>query len=223
MHRARVRIALIVVVLGVLTGIGFLIGRTMVQQQRTSERTADTKLAPDIAQSIRKFHRVKVEEGRTVWDLRADKADFLDEGRVIVEVPELAFFSEDGQSVKLAGAIGEVLLDGQDVGRIDLRGGIEVTVGQYQLETPEASWVGSLNTVIAAQGVELRGAGVELSGDTMIVELETRRVLVVGRVRTVITRAESEEGAAPRSSDDEVDTPPVVEPGPESPEVPRAS
>ncbi len=192
MHRARVRIALIVLVLSALIGIGFLIGRTMLRQQRVAERTAETMLAPDIAQSIRQFHRVKVEEGRTVWDLRADKADFLDEGRVMVEVPELAFFADDGQSVQLSGAEGEVLLDGPDVDRIDLRGGIEVSVGQYRLETPEASWVGALNTVVAPSGVDLRGDGVQLTGDTMIIELETRRVFVVGKVRTVLTRAASE-------------------------------
>lgn len=196
MHRARMRVALIVVVLAVLTGIGFLIGRTMVQQRRADDATAATMFAPDVAQSIREFHRVKVEDGRTVWDLRADKADFLDEGRVMVDVPEIAFFAEDGQSVHLTGATGEVTLEGPEVGRIDLRGGIEVTLGQYRLETPEASWVQSQNAVVATSGVDLRGGGVELTGDTMVVELGKRRVLVVGDVRTVLTRIETAESAS---------------------------
>lgn len=201
MHRARMRAALIVVVLAVLTGIGFLIGRTMVQQRRADDATAETMFAPDVAQSIREFHRVKVEEGRTVWDLRADKADFLDEGRVLVDVPEIAFFAEDGQSVHLTGATGEVTLEGPEVGRIDLRGGIEVTLGQYRLETPEASWVQSQNAVVATSGVDLRGGGVELTGDTMVVELGKRRVLVVGDVRTVLTRLEAAEPASGAESE----------------------
>lgn len=198
MRRARVRIALIVLVLGTLTGIGFLIGRTMLQQKRAEERTEDTMLAPDIAQSIRQFHRVKVEDGRTVWDLRADKADFLDEGRVVVEVPELSFFADDGQSVALSGAKGEVLLDGSEVGRIDLAGGIEVTVGQYRLETPSASWIGRTNRVIAMSGVDLQGGGVQITGERMIVDLGTRSVVFVNDVRTVLTRVEEsdEESAA---------------------------
>ncbi len=203
MHRARMRAALIVVVLAVLTGIGFLIGRTMVQQRRADDAMAETMFAPDVAQSIREFHRVKVEEGRTVWDLRADKADFLDEGRVMVDVPEIAFFAEDGQSVHLTGATGEVTLEGPEVGRIDLRGGIEVTLGQYRLETPEASWVQSQNAVVATSGVDLRGGGVELTGDTMVVELGKRRVLVVGDVRTVLTKIETAEPAAGESGPDE--------------------
>lgn len=192
MRRARLRIALIVLVLGGLTGIGFLIGQTMLQQQRVAERTEEAMLAPDIAQSIRKFRRVKVEEGRTVWDLQADKADFLDEGRVVVEVPRLSFFADDGQSVALSGATGEVLLDGPEVGRIDLGGGIEVTVGQYRLETPSASWVGKSNRVIATAGVDLRGGGVEITGERMVVDLGTRSVVFMNDVRTVLTRTDAQ-------------------------------
>lgn len=196
MRRARVRVALIVVVLGVLTGIGFLLGRSMLQQRGAAERTEKQVFAPDVAQSIREFHRVKVEDGRTVWDLRAEKADFLDEGRVVVELPELAFFADDGQSVRLSGVSGEVVLDGTKVGRIDLKGGIEVSVGQYRLETPEASWIDSMNTVVAPSGVDLSGSGVTITGDVMIVELEKRRVLVVGDVKTVLTRTAEARGAA---------------------------
>ncbi|MDG2306572.1 MAG: LPS export ABC transporter periplasmic protein LptC [Candidatus Binatia bacterium] len=206
-RRARLRIALIVIVLSVLTGIGFLIGQTMLQQRRVAERTAETLLAPEIAQSIRQFHRVKVEEGRTVWDLRATKADFLEEGRVIVEVPELSFYSDDGQSVSLSGATGEVVLDGPGISRIDLSGGIEVSVGQYRLETPEASWIDELNTVVASSGVDLRGGRVELTGDTMILELETRRVLVVGRVKTILTHPA--EPASENESSPDAQTAPV--------------
>lgn len=207
MRRARVRIALIVLVLGTLTGIGFLIGRTMLQQKKAEERTENTMLAPEIAQSIRQFRRVKVEEGRTVWDLRADKADFLDEGRVVVEVPELSFFADDGQSVSLSGAKGEVLLDGQKVARIDLLGGIEVTVGQYRLETPSASWIGRTNRVIAMSGVDLRGGGVQITGERMIVDLGTRRVVFLKDVRTVLTRVdEGAEETAP-TDPEPVDSP----------------
>ena len=232
MRRARVRVVLIVVVLGTLTGIGFLIGQTMVEQRRAAEETADTLLAPEVAQSIRQFHRVKVEEGRTVWDLRADKADFLDEGRVLVEVPELSFFSEDGQAVRLSGATGEVQLDGPEVGRIDLRGGIEVTVGPYRLETPQASWVGAFNAVVAAEGVDLRGRGFVVTGDKMIVELDTRRVRVEGDVRTVLNRtteegeADSTDGGAEASAEGETGAvvPASEPPDPEAPEeAPRVS
>lgn len=191
MRRARLKIALIVLVLSGLTGIGFLIGQTMIQQQRVAERTEATMLSPDIAQSIREFRRVKVEEGRTVWDLQADKADFLDEGRVVVEVPRVSFFADDGQSVALSGKTGEVRLEGQEVGRIDLAGGIEVTVGQYRLQTPSASWVGRSNRVIATAGVDLRGGGVEITGERMVVDLGTRSVVFMNDVRTVLTRTES--------------------------------
>lgn len=192
MRRARVRGALIALVLLVLGGIGYLIGQTVLEQRRSAEKTAEALMDSDVAQSIRHFHRVKVEDGRTVWDLRADKADFLDEGRVMVEVPELAFFTDDGRSVKLHGTRGEVVLDGPEVGRIDLDGGIEVSAGRYRLETPSASWIDKMNKVVADSGVEIRGGDVALTGQTMIVDIERRRVVVIGDVRTVIERSGGE-------------------------------
>jgi LPS export ABC transporter protein LptC len=211
MQRARVRGLLIAVVLVVLTGIGFLLGRTMLSQKRAMEQVAAERVDPEVSQSIRQFHRVKVEDGRMVWDLRAEKADFLDVGRVVVEEPKLSFYTDDGRAVELSGALGEVTLRGPDVERIDLRGDIDVTVGRYRLRTPEASWIDALNSVVAASGVELTGGGVELTGDAMVVELDTQRVVVAGGVQTVFSPrgeeadAEATEkkapAAAPRVSD----------------------
>lgn len=197
MRRARLRMALIAVVLLLLGGIGFLIGRTMLQQRRSAEELAQGGTDPDVAQSIRKFRRVKVEQGRTVWDLRADQADFLDEGMVRVDAPELAFFSDDGRSVRLSGLRGRVVLEGQEVARIDLSGGIEAGLGRYRLVTPSASWLGKRNKVFAHHGVEFRGDGIEIDGQTMVVDLARRRAVFMGNVRTVFQRSGPAVGAAP--------------------------
>lgn len=191
---------LITSVLVVLLGIGFLVGRLLVEQRRTE--IPDEALEPDIAQRIEKFHRVKVEDGRTVWELRAEKADFLEaNGRIVVEQPEVSFFASDGQSVVVSGKRGDVTVNGSEVGRIDLTGGIEVQVGQYMLHTPEASWIDEMDSIVASSGVDISGGAISVKGKVMIVEVGSRRVRVVGGVQTTLRahelRNETTEAAAP--------------------------
>ena len=188
LRRGWLRGFLIVAVVLTLGGIGFLMGQTLVDQRRAQEKVVREVLDPSVSQSIRQFHRVKVEEGRTVWDLRAEKADMMAAGQVLVEVPEIAFYSDEGQSVRLSGMRGEVQLQGQDVERIDLNGGIEVELGDYRLETPEAVWQRASNSVVASSGVDLRGGPLVVTGDVMTVNLGSRRILVTGRVKTVISK-----------------------------------
>lgn len=196
MRRQRVRVALIGLVLLVLAGIGFLVGRTLVQQRQAAGQPEGEVIEEDVAQRLRRFRRMKVEEGRTVWDLRAERADFLDDGRVRIDAPSLSFFAEDGREVRLAGVHGEVLLEAGDVQRIDLDGGIEVSVAGYRLRAPVASWVGTSNVVIAREGADLSGEGISIEGEVMSVELDQRRVYFTGSVRTVVERT----GARSRTS-----------------------
>lgn len=196
MRRQRVRLALIGLVLVVLAGIGFLVGRTLVRQQQATAPTEEEIIEEDVAQRLRRFRRMKVEEGRTIWDLRAERADFLDEGRVRIDAPSLSFFAEDGREVRLSGVRGEVMLEGGDVQSIDLDGGIEVSVAGYRLQAPVASWVGSSNVVIAREGADLSGEGISIEGEVMTVELDQRRVHFTGAVRTVVERS----GTRPRAS-----------------------
>jgi len=194
---------LITSVLLVLLGIGFLVGQLLVEQRRAE--IPDEALEPDIAQRIEKFHRVKVEDGRTVWELRAEKADFLEaNGRIVVEQPEVSFFGTDGQSVVVSGKRGDVTVNGSEVGRIDLTGGIEVQVGQYMLHTPEASWIDEMDSIVASSGVDLSGGAISVKGKVMIVEVGSRRVRVIGGVQTTLRAREFQNeasvGAAPTAA-----------------------
>jgi len=129
LERTQVRRVLIVVVMLALGGLGFVLGRSMVGQ-RQAEAPPPTDLEPDVTQRIKEFRRVKVKDGRKEWELTAQQAEFFTEqGEVAITGPKLAFYGGEGRDVEVKGREGRVFLTNGDVQRIELSGGIDVTVG----------------------------------------------------------------------------------------------
>jgi len=196
LERTQVRRALIVGVMLALGGLGFVLGRSMVGQQQ-AEAPAPTDLEPDVTQRIKEFRRVKVKDGRKEWELTAQQAEFFTEqGEVAITGPKLAFYGGEGRDVEVKGREGRVFLTNGDVNRIELSGGIDVTVGQYFVQTDSATYFQNINSIAAAGEVRLKGSDIALTGQAMLLELGSQRVLFRHGVTTRFERADGAAGSA---------------------------
>lgn len=189
LERTQVRRVLIVGVMLALGGIGFLLGRSMVGQQQ-AKAPAPTDLEPDVTQRIKEFRRVKVKDGRKEWELTAQQAEFFTEqGEVAITGPKLAFYGGEGRDVEVKGRDGRVFLTNGDVQRIELSGGIDVTVGDYFVETDSAVYFQNINSIAAPGEVRLKGSDIALTGQAMLLELGSQRVLFRNGVTTRFERS----------------------------------
>lgn len=195
MRRGRVRAALIAVVMLSLGSLGFVLGRTLVERDRAERSLPAQDLLPEVSQRIREFRRVKVADGRKVWELKAREAQYFEaEAEVVVSDPEVAFYDED-ETVRLVGREGRVKLDGTELAKLDLNGGVAVEVGGYRLETEQALYDRESNSIVAPKGIHISGSDVDLTGKVLVVELGAQRVRIVGNVKTTFERS-AEPGAA---------------------------
>jgi LPS export ABC transporter protein LptC len=195
-QRRRLRGVLIATVMASLTALGFVLGRTMVQRDRAERALPAQDLLPEVSQRIREFRRVKVSDGRTVWELKAREAQYFEEQKeIVVSDPEVAFYG-DGDTVRMVGREGRVRLDGRELDRLDVDGGVRVEVGDYRLETEQAVYYRDRNSIVAPKGIRVSGSEVDLTGDVLVVDLGTQRIHVVGNVTTKFDRAEPEETAS---------------------------
>jgi len=186
LKRSRVRRALIACVVLALVSLGFILGRTLSQRQ-AADTTSDVALSPAVSQRIRDFHRVKVRDGRTVWELTADEAQYFeDEGKVLVTSPSVSFFGSDGQSVAVTGREGRVFVNGSEIQKIELGGGIEVKLGGYLIETQDAVYVQAQDAIVAPGQVKVTGTELSLDGQGMLVDLANQRVSLFRSVRTTL-------------------------------------
>src|SRR5215468_8380154 len=127
MRRNRLRAALLVVVAAALAGIGHQVSRT-VTTRRTHSRFELTDFLPDVAQRIRNFHRLKVSNGKTVWEITAEDAKYFEkQDEVVIREPRMTLFLSDGnRQAHIRGSEGRLTLQDKEVRMLRLKGAVLV-------------------------------------------------------------------------------------------------
>src|SRR5215470_19628505 len=96
MQRSRLRVALLAVVAAALTGIGVATWENVRARQARTVADLGADFLPDVAQHIQTFRRVKVKNGKAVWEVEADDAQYFDnDQQVVVQNPHVTFYLED--------------------------------------------------------------------------------------------------------------------------------
>ncbi|MEO6029173.1 MAG: LPS export ABC transporter periplasmic protein LptC [Candidatus Binatia bacterium] len=181
--------------------VGVQLVRSQWAQHLRSLRSRELDFLPQVAQRIQNFRRVKMEGDRKVWEVAAREAQYYEEDRqIVVDGPEVSFFVKDDQGVvSVKGKQGKILLDGREMDRVDLEGGIELRFQDYLVKTDKAFYQRADDTVVSPGAVVVTGDGLSLSGERMTVEMGSQRVRVEGKVRTVLERKTVEGADADRS------------------------
>lgn len=198
MQRTQIRRLLIIAVMLALGGLGFVLGRTMINQQAAVAVPESDGLAPEVSQRIKEFRRVKLKDGHKEWELVAEEAELVsDQGEIEINGPKLAFYGGEGRDVAVTGKAGRIFLENGDVQRIELSGGIDVTVGDYFVQTDKAIYFQNINSIAAPGEVRLKSSEIALTGQAMLLDLGTRKVLFRQGVRTTFeSKPKSSPGGA---------------------------
>lgn len=188
--RRRVRVLLGLVMVVAVGAVGVQLVRSQWAQHLRSLRTRQLDFLPQVAQRIQNFRRVKMEGDRKVWEVAAREAQYFEEDRqIVVDEPEVSFFVKDDQGVvSVKGKQGKILLDGREMDRVDLEGSIELRFRDYLVRTDRAFYQRADDSVVSPGAVVVTGNGLSLSGDRMMVEMESQRVRFEGKVRTILER-----------------------------------
>jgi len=180
-----------VVMIAAVGAVVVQLGRSQWAQHLRSLRTRELDFLPQVAQRIQNFRRVKLDGDKKVWEVAAREAQYFEEDKqVVVDEPEVQFFPKGDEGVvSVKGKQGKILLDGREMDRVDLEGGIELRFRDYLVRTERAFYQRADDAVVSPGAVVVTGDGLSLSGDRMTVEMESQRVVVEGKVRTVLERA----------------------------------
>jgi LPS export ABC transporter protein LptC len=190
--RNRLRL-LVVTLIVALVGAGVaLLVRDVREQRRSKLEVELLDILPQVAQRIQDFRRVKVEDGRKVWEVSARDAQYYEEqGLVVVKEPLVAFYLKDGRQVALSGREGKVHLVERELDRVDLQGNIEVRLGEYQLRARAAYYDRATDTIVAPGVVRIAGEALELEGEGMEVQVAEQRLRLQDKVRMTLRPRQS--------------------------------
>lgn len=188
MRKTRLRAALLVVVGAALGGIAYLVSRDVSARRGNALDELGADFLPQVAQRIQNFRRVKVENGRMVWQITAKDARFFErDNQIVVIEPEMTFFmKEDGRAAHLAGAEGRITLDGREVKALTLRGHVAVRLDDLQLETDEATYERERDLITAPGVVTIHGRTLDVRGRRMEVDVGPQHVRLLEDVQTTV-------------------------------------
>jgi LPS export ABC transporter protein LptC len=188
--RRRARFWLGMILVATVAGVGVQLARSQWVQHLRRLKTGQIEFLPEAAQRIQNFRRVKMEGGRKAWEVAAREAQYFeDDHEIVVQEPEVSFYLKDGEgTVSVTGTTGRIVLEGREMDRVELEGGIQVRFKDYLVRTDRAVYERSTDTVVSPAVVSITGDGVALTGSGMTVEMGSQRVRLQGDVETVLTR-----------------------------------
>lgn len=197
MNRHQARFVIGLVILGVVCGVGYRLRINLWAQQQSDQ--ALSALAEDIDkedgdQRMQDFRRVKMQDGKKVWEIAAKQARFFEErGEVVVEAPQVSLYVDNGDVIALSCRRGLVQLGKrrQEVIRMELSGDLEMQIGEYSLKTQKAIYESAPNTVFAPDTVQIMGRGLTVEGRGYHVAVDKKRVTLNADVHTTLVREES--------------------------------
>jgi len=98
----------------------WLVARNVWEHKRRDLARQALELVPGVSQQIRDFRRVKMQDGRKVWEVAAKEAQYYDaEHAVVVRAVVLQWFLDDGRVIGLTGDEGRIVLAEHDVTRVN--------------------------------------------------------------------------------------------------------
>lgn len=185
MRKRRLRRVLLAGVLTALGGIAYLVSSTM--SARLDPVLLGAELLPQVAQRIQNFRRVKVKDGRTVWEITADDAQYFeDDNQIIVHEPRLTFFLKDDRPCRVTGSEGKLSLDGRDIESVTLGGGVSVELDELVLETDEATYDRERDLITSPGAVTVRSRSLEVRGKGMEISVGPQQLRLLGEVHTTV-------------------------------------
>ena len=137
------------------------------------------------------FRRIKMKDGKKVWEIAARQARYLtDSNTVVIDSPEISLYFQDGETVELHCREGTIHLheETQDLLRIDLNGDLRMQVGDVSFTTNRAVYDHHDNTIVSDGTLHVVGEGFTVAGRGYSVAVDTKRLVLDADVRTTVTR-----------------------------------
>ncbi len=188
MHVTRRSVLLLAILLS-LGGVGYKVAgivRNVQKEFKTNPMKALDYL-PESALHMKDFHRSKIEDGRKVWELFGDEANYFKEQKeAVIKKPRFYYYDKKGEVAETQGEEALIYLNERELDRMELRGGVQVSFQGYVLKAEQANYLPAKDQIVLPSHTTVVGDGIALEGSRMEVELEAKKIRVIRNVKTKI-------------------------------------
>lgn len=189
MRKTR-RIILLLAIFLSLGGMAYKVTETIIANKvRAIKRNPLNALdyLPEAALHIRDFHRAKIEDGRKVWEIFGEEANYYKEQKeAVVKKPRFYYYDKKGETAETIGDVARIYLNDKELEKMELQGGVKVSYQGYTLKSDEAIYLPAKDEIVLPTRTVLTSDGIELEGSRMEVELQDKKVRLIRDVKTKI-------------------------------------
>ena len=160
---------------------------SLAQQEIVKNPIKALEYLPESALHVKDFRRAKVENGRKIWEVMGEEADYYkDQKQAVIKKPRFVYYDRDGEAAETRGEVARMFLGDKELEKLQLEGGIQVSYQDYTLKSEEAIFFPEEQRILLPKRTTLVGGGFELEGSSMEIELESRKVRLQHNVKTKI-------------------------------------
>jgi LPS export ABC transporter protein LptC len=140
---------------------------------------------PESALHMKDFRRAKVENGRKVWEIVGDEANYYKEQKqAVIKNPRFYYYDKKGETAETTGETAKLFFNEKELQQMQLQGGVQVTYQGYVLKSEEAIYLPDKQQIVLPTRTTVVNDGLELEGSRMEVELEEKKVRLLQDVKT---------------------------------------
>jgi LPS export ABC transporter protein LptC len=188
--RRRNRLVLLVVIFLSLGGVTYKVAESLWIMKAQEIRKNPLKALDYIPESqlqIKDFRRAKMENGKKIWELFGDEANYFKEQKeAVIKKPRFYYYNKEGETAETTGDTARLFFNEKELEKMQLQGGVQVTYQGYVLKSDEATYFADAGRIILPKRATVVGNGLEVEGSRMEVELEVKKVRLLQNVKTKI-------------------------------------
>ena len=188
MRKTRRAILLAVILLS-LAGVAYKVAEVVQKMQKPDVKNpvAILDALPESTLHIKDFHRAKIENGRKVWELFGDEANYLkDKREAVIKKPRFLYYDKKDEAAETSAEVAHVFLNEKELERLELKGDVRVAMKGYVLTSETANYLPAKEQIWLPSRTQVIGEGISIEGASMEVELEGKKIRMMREVKTKI-------------------------------------
>lgn len=154
----------------------------------SADLTTTPSAAPDSKFMLKEFHRAEIRDGRKVWEAKGSQGQYLPEtNSALITNAELWMYQKDGKVITMTAGEALLHLEGAGLKGADASKGVIIIYNdQEKLETDSLTYDKANNKVSAPGFVKITGELLDISGDGLAGDLETKTFILKQNVSTTL-------------------------------------
>ena len=187
MRKWQRRILLLVIFIS-LGGVAYKVGESVwnnkVEEIKKNPLKALNYL-PESALHMKDFRRAKIEDGRKVWEIVGDEANYYKEQKqAVIKNPRFYYYDKKGETAETTGEVAKLFFKEKELEQMQLHGNVEVNYQGYTLRSEEAIYLPDKQQIVLPKKATVVGEGLQMEGSSMQVELDEKKVRLIQNVKT---------------------------------------